>query len=46
MRAADGVTRVWGEAHCTATDAEHFYSYRRDGITGRQASLIGLNHEC
>lgn len=40
--ARDGVTRVWGGQHCTATDAARFYSYRRDGVTGRQASLIWL----
>jgi YfiH family protein len=42
MLAADGVTRVWGGEHCTVTEADRFYSYRRDGVTGRQASLIWL----
>jgi hypothetical protein len=37
-----GVTRVWGGEHCTATEADLFYSYRRDGVTGRQASLIWI----
>jgi polyphenol oxidase len=37
-----GVTRVAGGGLCTVTDAERFYSYRRDGITGRMASLIWL----
>lgn len=36
----DGVTRVSGGQYCTVTDAAQFYSYRRDGVTGRQASLI------
>lgn len=27
---------------CTFSDAEHFFSYRRDGQTGRMASLIWL----
>jgi polyphenol oxidase len=40
--ARDGVTRVAGGTHCTATDAGRFYSYRRDGVTGRQVSLIWL----
>jgi len=42
MLAEDGVTRVWGGEHCTATEAGRFYSYRRDGVTGRQASLIWI----
>ena len=28
---------------CTVTDAERFFSYRRDGQTGRMASLIWLD---
>jgi copper oxidase (laccase) domain-containing protein len=42
MLARDGVTSVFGGQHCTATERERFYSYRRDGVTGRQASLIWL----
>jgi YfiH family protein len=42
MLAADGVTRVWGGQHCTVSEHDRFYSYRRDGVTGRQASLIWL----
>lgn len=38
----DGVDSVAGGTHCTATDADRFYSYRRDHVTGRQASLIWL----
>lgn len=38
--ARDGVTEVSGGNRCTVTDAANFYSYRRDGVTGRQASLI------
>lgn len=40
--ARDGVLRVSGGTHCTATERERFYSYRRDGVTGRQATLIWL----
>lgn len=40
--AEDGVTRVWGGGHCTVLEADLFYSYRRDGVTGRQASLIWI----
>lgn len=37
-----GVTRVFGGGLCTYSDPERFYSYRRDGQTGRMASLILL----
>jgi YfiH family protein len=40
LLARDGVTRVAGGTHCTATESDMFYSYRRDGVTGRQATLI------
>ncbi|MGZ5200005.1 MAG: peptidoglycan editing factor PgeF [Telluria sp.] len=40
--AREGITRVHGGDRCTATEREHFYSYRRDRVTGRQASLIWL----
>jgi YfiH family protein len=42
MLARAGVTRVHGGGRCTATETDWFYSYRRDGVTGRQASLIWL----
>ena len=35
-----GVTQVYGGGFCTVTDKERFYSYRRDGETGRMATLI------
>lgn len=35
------VSRVWGGGVCTVTDRQ-FYSYRRDKVTGRMASLIWL----
>ncbi|MFH1494226.1 MAG: peptidoglycan editing factor PgeF [Pseudomonadota bacterium] len=38
-----GVKQVFGGDFCTYTDAERFYSYRRDGATGRMASLLWLD---
>lgn len=40
--ASVGVDRVSGGGLCTVSDRDRFYSYRRDGITGRMASLIWL----
>jgi YfiH family protein len=40
--AHQGVTAVFGGDFCTYTDIERFYSYRRDKVTGRMASLIWL----
>lgn len=41
-----GVTQIYGgginESFCTFRDTERFFSYRRDGVTGRMASLIWL----
>lgn len=37
-----GVARVYGGGLCTYTDAERFYSYRRDQASGRMATLIWL----
>ncbi|MBV2264077.1 MAG: peptidoglycan editing factor PgeF [Thauera sp.] len=39
---AAGVVRIDGGGVCTVADATNFYSYRRDGTTGRFASLIWL----
>ncbi len=41
--AGRAVSAVYGGDHCTYTDAARFYSYRRDGSTGRMASLIWLD---
>jgi YfiH family protein len=40
--AALGVGRIYGGGRCTHADAERYFSYRRDGETGRQATLIWL----
>jgi len=37
-----GVTRIYGGDDCTYADIERFYSYRREGQTGRMASLIWM----
>jgi YfiH family protein len=37
-----GVERICGGGECTYTDDARYYSYRRDGRTGRQATLIWL----
>jgi hypothetical protein len=40
--AAAGVAGVHGSGLCTHADPARFYSYRRDGATGRMAALIWL----
>ena len=37
-----GVTRVYGGGWCTFSNAREFFSYRRDGVSGRMATLIWL----
>ncbi len=37
-----GVMHVSGGNFCTVSEARRFYSYRRDGITGRMVSLVWL----
>ncbi|GAB2838886.1 peptidoglycan editing factor PgeF [Pseudoduganella ginsengisoli] len=39
---AIGVTKIAGGEYCTVLNSGRFYSYRRDGVTGRQASLIWI----
>jgi hypothetical protein len=42
LRAA-GVVAVYGGGFCTVTDAERFFSYRRDKTAGRMAALVWLD---
>ncbi len=35
-----GVTEIFGGTFCTYSDPKRFFSYRRDGVCGRQAALI------
>lgn len=43
LRLADlGVNPVHGGHWCTFADAEHFFSHRRDGRSGRMAALIWM----
>jgi copper oxidase (laccase) domain-containing protein len=37
-----GVIGVTGGGECTYSDRERFFSYRRDGETGRMASMIWI----
>lgn len=44
MQAA-GVSQVFGGGLCTVENEQQFYSYRRDGKTGRMASLIWIEQQ-
>lgn len=37
-----GISRVYGGELCTHSDAARFFSYRRDGVTGRMGTFIWL----
>lgn len=37
-----GVTAIYGGDLCTVSDKQRFFSYRRDGKTGRMASMIWI----
>ncbi|MBN2885856.1 MAG: peptidoglycan editing factor PgeF [Chromatiaceae bacterium] len=38
-----GLTHIYGGEDCTWSQPQRFFSYRRDGVTGRMASLIWLH---
>jgi polyphenol oxidase len=37
-----GITQIYGGDYCTYKEAERFFSYRRDGVTGRMGTFIWL----
>jgi hypothetical protein len=37
-----GITRIYGGGECTHAEPDRFFSHRRDGQTGRQATLVWL----
>jgi YfiH family protein len=37
-----GVERIYGGGFCTYAERERFFSYRRDGATGRMATLVWI----
>lgn len=39
---AAGLEKIYGGDRCTFAEPDRFFSYRRDGVTGRMASLIWL----
>jgi polyphenol oxidase len=41
--AQSGVNRIWGEIQCTYSTPERFFSFRREGQTGRQAAFIWMS---
>ena len=40
-----GIQQISGGNYCTYQDSARFYSYRRDGSTGRMASVIWLSSD-
>lgn len=38
-----GVRDIFGGEHCTYREADRFFSYRRDGVTGRMGAFIWLS---
>jgi len=37
-----GITQIYGGSYCTYREREKFFSYRRDGMTGRMGTFIWL----
>jgi hypothetical protein len=40
---AVGVRRVFGGQDCTYSDPSRYYSFRREGVTGRHAALVWID---
>jgi hypothetical protein len=38
-----GITQIYGGGYCTYRERERFFSYRRDGVTGRMGTFIWLD---
>ncbi|MDO8261920.1 MAG: peptidoglycan editing factor PgeF [Gallionella sp.] len=38
-----GITQIYGGNYCTYRESEKFFSYRRNGVTGRMGSFIWLS---
>lgn len=39
-----GIVTVFGGRHCTNSESDKFFSYRRDGQTGRMASVVWMTN--
>ncbi|MDD2915530.1 MAG: peptidoglycan editing factor PgeF [Gallionella sp.] len=37
-----GITQIYGGGYCTYREREQFFSYRRDGVTGRMGTFVWL----
>jgi copper oxidase (laccase) domain-containing protein len=40
-----GIENIYGGGSCTVSEPERYFSYRRDGVTGRMATLIWLTSD-
>jgi copper oxidase (laccase) domain-containing protein len=40
-----GVQHIYGASRCTFSEPEHFFSYRRDGNTGRMTTMIWIEDD-
>jgi YfiH family protein len=37
-----GITRIFGGSYCTYHQKDKFFSYRRDGVTGRMGTFVWM----